>query len=306
MGLLPGAAEARDADRVNWVGLGRQALAGGLLALFVSCARKAERKPIVSVDTRSGGNGGTGAKGGSSNSSGSSGKHDLPGANDGGVGNVESDPSSGGESGAVGGGDTAGGGRVGGGGLAGADGSGIPDDCSSDADCPRGHCITLSVGFRTCQSSPAEATECSPNPSQDDCCDSSDCTPGLSCFSTRAFNYDNQSEFNVCTSDECTRDSDCSNDTICVPKGTLGRPIAFCISAVCHSDADCTDDGAGRCVPMIDECSGGYWTFACAYARPGSCKTNADCSSDAPPFGPGERYCHLGSCSQVLAGTICE
>jgi len=131
-------------------------------------------------------------------------------------------------------------------------------------------------------------------------------TPGRSCFSTGAFNYNDQSEFNVCTNDGCTSDSDCLNDAIRVPKGTLGRPIAFCISAVCHSDADCTEYGVGRCTPMIDECSGGYWTFACAYALPGSCKTNADCSRDAPPFGPGERYCHLGACSEVFSGTVCN
>jgi hypothetical protein len=179
-------------------------------------------------------------------------------------------------------------------------------DCSSDVDCAGGHCISLSVGFRTCQTVPVEATECSPNPSLDDCCDSSDCKPGLSCFSTRAFNYNDQSEFNVCTSDTGTSDSDCLNDSVCVPKGTLGRPIAACISALCHSDADCTEYGVGRCTPMIDEWNGGYWAFACAYSGPGSCKTNADCSSDTPPFGPGERYCHLGSCLDVLAGTACE
>jgi hypothetical protein len=276
-------------------------LASALIALSISCAQTEERKPIVSVDTRSGGSGGSNYLRGSGGSGGSQRSDEA------GVGNVESDSGGGGESSGLGGSGTPRGGRGGSnGGLAGADSSVIRDDCSSDADCPGGHCITLSVGFRTCQSTPVEATDCSPNPAQDDCCDSSDCAPGLSCFSTRAFNYNDQTEFNVCTSDACTDDSNCLNNEVCVPKGTLGRPVAFCISAVCHSDADCTEYGAGRCTPMLDECSGGYSTFACAYALPGSCKTNADCSRDAPPFGPGERYCHLGSCTDVLSGTVCD
>jgi hypothetical protein len=67
--------------------------------------------------------------------------------------------------------------------------------------------------------------------------------------------------------------------------------------------ADCP---GGRCAPMIDECTGGYSTFACAFSGPGSCKTTADCSNDTPPFGPGDRYCHLGSCTDLIQGTDCN
>jgi hypothetical protein len=83
-------------------------------------------------------------------------------------------------------------------------------------------------------------------------------------------------------------------------------PIAYRISAICRSDADCTEYEDGRCVPMLDECGGGYWTFACAYPGRDTCKTNADCSSDTPPFGPGERFCRLGSCTDVVSGTVCQ
>ncbi len=270
---------------------------------FASCAGTEDRKPITSVDTRFAGKSGSDGTGGTSGTDGSGGKRPSQGSTNAGKANVGSELSGGGESGGPGSVDISGGGGAEGGGPASSNGSGVSDDCSSDADCPHGHCITLEVGFRTCQTPPVEATECSPNPSQDDCCKTSDCRPGLSCFSTRAFNYINQPEFNVCTSDECTRDADCLNDELCVPKGALGRPVAACISAVCHSDADCP---GGRCAPMIDECSGGYWTFACAYSGPGSCKTTADCSSDTPPFGPGDRYCHLGSCTDLIQGTDCN
>jgi hypothetical protein len=115
-----------------------------------------------------------------------------------------------------------------------------------------------------------------------------------------------EAEFNVCTSDACTDDGDCLNHDVCVPAGALGRPVAFCISAACHADSDCIEYPDGRCAPMVNECDGAYWTFACAYPGPGSCRTNADCSKDTPPFGPGERYCSLGACVEQLSGTDCN
>lgn len=276
-----------------------------MIALFASCAGQEERKPIVTVAARggSGGKGGSATKSGSATKGGAGGTSGSHASADGGSGEMQVDPGGSGGADGLGAGATSGDAGAGG---SGARASGIADDCSTDADCPQGHCITLSVGFRTCQTPPVEATQCSPNPSQDDCCDTSDCATGLTCFPTSAFHFSNQPEFNVCTSDACTTDADCLNDEVCVPKGALGQPVAFCISAVCHSDADCTEYGPGRCTPMINECDGSYWALACAYAGPGACKTNADCSNDMPPFGPGERYCHLGSCSDVIAGTVCD
>jgi len=275
-------------------------VAAGLVVLFVACGQKGERKPLVSVDSRHAGNGGSGT--GGSGGKGGSGATGGSGTKGGSGGSPSGD---GGEVAVGGTGDAGSSGSNAGGGEA----SSIPDDCTQDADCPGGHCVTLSVGFRTCATAPVEATACSPNPALDDCCATSDCTPGLTCFSSRAFNYSGPSyeqEFNVCTSDGCTRDSDCLNNAICVPSGTLGRPISYCVSALCLGDTDCTELPDGRCTPMVDECDGGYWAFACAYPGFGSCTTNADCSSDRPPFGPGESYCHLGSCTDQIAGTTCE
>jgi hypothetical protein len=327
-------------DRVS---LGRFALLSTLLALHSGCAKK-ERKPLVYVEHgTTGGKGGAGNSSGGGGTAGTNGSAEggttaddggEPGSNGAGTGDVGSETggsgarggasasgaaSGDGGKGALGGtganhGGTTGMGAQGAGAsagnaTAGAAAATVPDDCEADEDCPGGECVeVLPDGFRSCRLPVPVIMGCSGSP-EDECCAPDECATG-SCYSSDWFPWfgpDRPPTFNLCTKDTCAGDSDCLNDgEVCVESGTLGHPIRQCVSALCHSDGDCTDFPGGRCVPMADECYGGYWGFACTYAGPGFCRTNADCSRDQPPFGVGESYCSIGSCQTVLAGTICE
>jgi len=127
------------------------------------------------------------------------------------------------------------------------------------------------------------------------------------CFSSKSYPYVGPPppEFNVCERPGCKTTAECDPGYACFPADTLGHPIGACEPALCKSDADCTRDSGGRCMPVEDPCWGTLTTLACVYPR-GGCRKNSDCSSDEPPFTVGETFCENGDCIDVLQGTICE
>lgn len=184
-------------------------------------------------------------------------------------------------------------------------------DCATDADCHGTSCVELwAGGFRTCATSPEEATQCTGHP-KDECCSSADCAKG-DCFTLHS-PYDAPGEaYNLCLADLCSSDADCDQFDVlyrCAPPNTFGFPMRHCIQRTCAQDEDCVERGAGCCAPVEDDCrrpdATTWWVLLeCVYAD--GCRRNADCSQDEPPFDVGESFCDplMASCSTILQGTL--
>ncbi|NUP09109.1 MAG: hypothetical protein HOW73_23915 [Polyangiaceae bacterium] len=187
-----------------------------------------------------------------------------------------------------------------------AQGELLEDDCSSSADCDGQPCVEVTPGgFKACVIAPIEATECTVP--EDECCTTSDCAEGI-CVSSATFPWFGPGEpapFNLCATDLCSVDADCSYEgEICAPAGTMGRPVRACVATRCKVSSECTEFGQGACLPVEEPCSGDILSLECVY--PEGCRENEDCGDDAAPFGPGEYFCDAGACAKVLNGVQCE
>jgi len=131
---------------------------------------------------------------------------------------------------------------------------------------------------------PAEATTCSPtNAASDGCgCNGKTCSSGQICVqfdSTGSFGGGGIGIVNSCVA-ACTSATDCGPGNECRPSSSS---VFECGPAQCHSDADCTDDACGHCVPEILLVNGGMRQdpeiHACVYV--GACGTSS-CASCGP------------------------
>lgn len=176
-------------------------------------------------------------------------------------------------------------------------GTSVLGDCHSDADCPGGHCVPLVPGgFHVCQYVPVPVTSCDPSGpvhGSDQCCTTADCSAdggaGGTCYLQPALDCRSLHRLpqNECMVDECQNDNDCINadpanpdpNQACVAGGTIGS-VRSCITAYCHTDADCTAETGGHCVLTGNTCCHQMNQLACTYPSDG-CRANVDCTSPA-------------------------
>lgn len=214
------------------------------------------------------GNGGGGTGGAGGNGKGGGGN----GAGAGGTG------AAGGGTGAGeqgGGGSGTGAGSQGGGGGGTGKNSG---DCDTDADCGGGQCVEISPGgFRVCKATFEEAMNCV-SMDFDQCCQTSDCDPGFTCFPWPATPYCGGAapiEHNECMKDQCTSDAECGGG-ICAPTGTMANKVRVCVQASCKLDTDCTAENGGICPVVYGSCCQEPVGLFCVYPGNG-CRKNSDC-----------------------------
>lgn len=133
----------------------------------------------------------------------------------------------------------------------------------------------------------------------DECSSNRDCRehPGGVCTSTaNPTGY----QANICTYDVCSATRPCAEPgTICVPGGIWTRN-AYCATAACSSNADCTAGAGGRCAPLparrachryFGECPR---QFACVYDD-SPCSDTRACPSLTDEDGDErEQFCALG------------
>ncbi|MCC6213713.1 MAG: hypothetical protein IT376_02510 [Polyangiaceae bacterium] len=137
-------------------------------------------------------------------------------------------------------------------------------------------------GWHICTSVPQEVTKCNGS-SGDECCDSTECSDGDKCYegpeTPRCGGIIGWGG-NVCASDLCTSDSSCSAEgDVCVPKGSWGFPIRFCLPASCRVDADCGLYEGGYCAVIHEPCCGNPAKLGCVYPTKNGCHESSDCSS---------------------------
>lgn len=151
-------------------------------------------------------------------------------------------------------------------------------DCDSDADCPPdGTCVELTPGgFRVCKFPVPVATACT-DPMNDQCCDSTDCDPGETCFPGPLLPHCGGPQIlphNQCGEDQCS--SPFCDVGLCAPGGTVNNKIAVCLTALCYLDTDCTAHAGGICATYTDSCCNAPTGLFCIY--PGiNCRSDADC-----------------------------
>lgn len=158
-------------------------------------------------------------------------------------------------------------------------------DCDDASDCGGEECIELSPGgFRTCASSPPEATECDAEPPMDDeCCVTADCVEGA-CYDFSMLVHcggPQPASYNVCVVDRCSSDGDCGSTpqspSMCTPAHVFGSPIRSCLVAFCQTDADCTASAGGICAPIENPCCSWPQGLGCVY--PDGCRDQQECPS---------------------------
>jgi len=111
-------------------------------------------------------------------------------------------------------------------------------------------CFEVSDDFKVCGLADApEAGTCPDRPSpvrRDQCgCDGKTCEPGKSCRKITDTVSGGSFEENRCYA-VCRSNDDCAAEQACVPN-RFG--VAVCVTPECRSDADCTEDACGHCVP---------------------------------------------------------
>jgi hypothetical protein len=143
-----------------------------------------------------------------------------------------------------------------------------PDAALADSTVCRGlgNCA-LCEKCGPCTGAPPEiATSCSPRPDSpvsgwppsDECeCDAGTCPAGKTCV--RVFRRPPSGaggpggNWNICA-ELCSGDSDCGAGRVCRPNV---HGIAVCATPSCRSDADCTADRCGHCMPGLVPVHGG-------------------------------------------------
>ena len=63
---------------------------------------------------------------------------------------------------------------------------------------------------------------------------------------------------------------------VCVPAGMFGSAIAFCMTAGCLKDKDCTAHPGGICAPVKQSCCNAMAGLYCVYPDKG-CRDDGDC-----------------------------
>lgn len=184
-------------------------------------------------------------------------------------------------------------------------------ECQAPADCTLGNsgdpqCAEVFPGgYRVCVYQTPVAIKPSMNPAGDQCDGTRPCTSGT-CYEVQQFpsgvcGLGGVSIQNLCRSDGCSSDADCS-DGICSPRGLTsennvsGGFVRQCFHADCRSNTDCTAHPQGVCALVAGGCPNtpGFRPFhpsqlACVY--PDGCFSNADCGQ--------------GSCMVVAGSGVC-
>jgi len=178
-------------------------------------------------------------------------------------------------------------------------------DCSVDADCESGECVSVNgdaSGWHTCRVLPTDPVGCEMTGELGDpeCCAATDCTgpTGGACVETPIFCCGGAApQFQLsCLYDECGPDNPCANEQTCQPAGVFGEPVARCVAATCVNNEECTDGTNGECLPFFSPCNHRFIGTHCAYDE-SPCKTDSDC----PNAGPNQQYC-----SPDGDTTVCE
>jgi hypothetical protein len=165
--------------------------------------------------------------------------------------------------------------------------------CRSAADCSFGDCVTISDGFKACSVEPTGLAKDAGTSAPNECDTAHPCQIGA-CYtlSVAATNQCSAGGFdlrNLCLSDECTTDADCSGGALCMPPGVAGTsqltsaPQRLCLPAACEAGADCTAQSGGVCSLVREQCAPpnvGFGVFrgaevACIY--PTGCTQASDC-----------------------------
>jgi len=181
-----------------------------------------------------------------------------------------------------------------------------PGECMSAADCGRDvgtACATVAGAYRVCTVQAPVTTTASDFPNLDECGPSRACASG-SCYELLTFSSGHCGNApppvlrNVCRSDGCASDNDCTAmGGVCGPRGFAsedkveGGAIRQCLKAACKSNSDCTAQAGGMCALVQASCApaaGGTQTFlpaelACVY--PNGCTSFSDC--------PDNSYCRV-------------
>ena len=181
------------------------------------------------------------------------------------------------------------------------------DECSSDADCAGGRCLSLPESenaTRYCVVEPQipqiscdAVTELD---SMNECCSDGDCSANLSGGVCASFSYGYcggppPPEANTCRYHGCSADVDCGPGHECMPAGVFGEVIRTCTRVDCRADVDCTARSGGECRPMTVGPCATLAGFFCTYSDD-PCREDADCRST---FGRGD-------CVPTDEGTRCE
>jgi hypothetical protein len=169
-------------------------------------------------------------------------------------------------------------------------------ECQVSTDCTltnsgEPHCVEIVPGgYRICVYQAPVVTTPSMNPT-DQCdgmrpCASGACYQGLE-FPSGQCGLGGASVQNLCRSDSCSSDADCS-DGICGPRGLVsddnvsGGYVRQCFHADCRANADCTAHPQGVCAVVAGYCPStlGFRRYhpaqlACVY--PDGCFSNSDC-----------------------------
>jgi hypothetical protein len=170
-------------------------------------------------------------------------------------------------------------------------GTGGSPECTLGMPCAGdGRCVELAPGaYRVCALPVPEATQCN-HPGADGCCSSANCATGKCVVGPLPSSLcSGSSPTNSCVTDQCGLNNDCGAGTVCVPAGALGRLAATCLAADCVTDADCTIEPGGHCVPWTGPCSCYPDRLSCVY--PGGCASSADCLVSACTMENGKPVC---------------
>ncbi|MBI4700258.1 MAG: hypothetical protein HY744_03660 [Deltaproteobacteria bacterium] len=156
-------------------------------------------------------------------------------------------------------------------------------DCKDHSDCPASSCVELTkCGFRVCTKPWPEANACSP-PGPNECCASKDCPDkGAKCFKgdPKPLCCGETVDVNHCVADACSKDADCNAQgdiMVCIPGGTMGRPMASCVEAPCKLDSDCKAEPGGICAPVTKTTCDRPVGLYCVYYPSDGCRSDADC-----------------------------
>jgi hypothetical protein len=165
--------------------------------------------------------------------------------------------------------------------------------CRSAGDCSFGECVAISDGFMACSVEPTGLAEDAGTSARNECDAAHPCPTGacysLSVAATTQCSAGGFDFRNVCLSDECTTDADCSAGSACMPPGVAGTtqltsaPQRLCLPAACKAGADCTAEPGGVCGLVREQCAPprvGFGVFrgaevACIY--PDGCTQQSDC-----------------------------
>lgn len=173
-------------------------------------------------------------------------------------------------------------------------------ECMSSADCAAGGvgmgCAQVASGYRVCTFQTAQATAPSSIPASDECSASDPCAANEGCFNVPVFETGicgsaPPRSYNVCRSNECTTDAECTGG-VCGPAGFSagekygGGLIRQCIPAACRSDAECTKLPGGVCSVVPAGCdlpaangTQAYMPAQLACVYPNGCSSLSDCAN---------------------------